>query len=136
MLETFAALYAQWQCKFIGVEDVAFQRMAIQQLRERGLLVKAYKPEGDKVSRTLQAQLKNEAGELWLPEIPEMEDELCSFPNGRFDDVVDALSMGVILGCKYARWKPSPPPLTEEEQKAKADEWEKKEFARLMMQGT
>lgn len=136
MLETFSSWYHQHNCMFIGVEDVAFQRMAIQQLRHRGLTVKAFKPEGDKVARTLTAQIRNDCGELWVPELPHLEDELLSFPNGRHDDMVDAVSMAALLAQKYARWKPKPPPKSQEEVDAQRVEWERSAMHRLMLEGT
>lgn len=123
MLETFSTIYHNHHCMFIGVEDVAFQRMAIQQLRARGLTVKAFKPEGDKVARTLTAQIRNDCGELWFPELPALEDELLSFPNGRHDDIVDSTSQAALLAQKYARYKPKPPPKTQEEVDAELKKW-------------
>lgn len=136
MLDMFTTVYHQWNLKFLGVEDVAFQRLAIQQLRERGLTIKAFKPEGDKVSRSLPAQIKNESNELWFPELVELEDELLAFPNGRHDDMVDSVSMGVQLGIKYARYREPKPPLTEEQLKARNKKWEEEQFNKLMMEGT
>lgn len=136
MLETFSSIYHHHNITFLGVEDVAFQRMAIQQLRARGLTVKAFKPEGDKVARTLTAQIKNDSGELWFPENAELEDELLSFPNGRHDDMVDAVSMACLLAQKYARYKPKPPPKSQEEVDAAAREWERNALRAMMLEGT
>lgn len=136
MLETFGTIYHNHDLMFMGVEDVAFQRMAIQQLRSKGLTIKAFKPEGDKVARTLTAQIKNDCGELWVGEDPALEDEMLAFPNGRHDDMVDACSMAALLAQKYAKWKPKPPPKTQEEVDAERIEWEHNAQRAMMLEGT
>lgn len=64
---------------------------------------------GDKVQRAWAAQPLQEAGQLWIPARVEWLDdwrlELAAFPNGRWDDRVDALSMAQLaLNTGLRRW--------------------------------
>jgi len=56
----------------------------------------AYKPEGDKVSRMIAQSAKIEARQVFLPRrapwLSEFHDEVLQFPQGRYDDQVDALA--------------------------------------------
>lgn len=92
---------AQLHCtKALLIEDQASGLQLIQTLRAeepRGMpLPIARKPEGDKVSRMLGVTGQIEGGQLYLPkEAPWLADfrsELLSFPSGRHDDQVDALT--------------------------------------------
>jgi phage terminase large subunit-like protein len=82
------------------VEDQASGQQLIPELRafaERGVPVPiARKTEGDKVSRVEGISAMVEAGQLLLPVeahwLAELKSELLSFPNGRFDDQVDAVA--------------------------------------------
>ena len=64
----------------------------------------AIKPEGDKKMRMSIASVVIEAGKLFLPKqaswLPDLEDELFSFPGGRHDDQCDSISQALNYGRK------------------------------------
>ena len=83
----------------LGIESVAFQLAAVQELQRMPELahvaIRAVSVDKDKVSRALPLSARAEAGQLYLVKAGWNEDlieELCSFPNGSHDDQVDALS--------------------------------------------
>jgi predicted phage terminase large subunit-like protein len=85
-----------------GVEDVAFQRLVVQQfLKDKSLVkisIRAVKPSGDKVERARPWQLRAKQGHVKLVRGPWNLDfirEATSFPKGRHDDDVDTVSGGV-----------------------------------------
>ena len=92
------------------VEDQASGTQLLQTLRSEGPvgvpLPIACRPESDKKSRVAGISAMIEAGQLRLPaEAPwlaEFKHELLAFPNGRFDDQVDALSQ--LLTWVRRRW--------------------------------
>ena len=92
------------------VEDQASGTQLLQTLRSEGPvgvpLPIACRPESDKKSRVAGISAMIEAGQLRLPaEAPwlaEFQHELLAFPNGRFDDQVDALSQ--LLTWVRRRW--------------------------------
>lgn len=61
----------------------------------------AVEPDGDKVARMNAVSPDVEAGNVWLPDpsiapwIHDFIEELCSFPNGQYDDRCDAFSQGL-----------------------------------------
>src|SRR5581483_9362247 len=89
-------LNEQYQPAYIIVEDVAFQRMVIDQARAEGLPVRAVKPIGDKEARSYPLQNRFHNGQVWFPKdrpwLGELQKELIEFPQGSHDDMVDALS--------------------------------------------
>jgi predicted phage terminase large subunit-like protein len=96
---------AHHQTRVLLIEDQASGMQLIQTLRAdspRGVPSPiARRPETDKVSRVHGISAMIEAGRLHLPaEAPwlaEFTSELLSFPNGRYDDQVDAL-------CQLLDW--------------------------------
>lgn len=82
------------------IEDKASGQQLIQALRsEQHLGVPMpipRNPENDKVTRALGVSAMVEAGQLYLPDdapwLAEFVSELLGFPNGRYDDQVDALT--------------------------------------------
>lgn len=93
-------LQKQWRVDWFGVESVSFQLSIVQQARLAGLTVKALRPKGDKLARANAASPRLEAGMVFFPEdghfVHLLETELLSFPNGKHDDMVDALSYAAI----------------------------------------
>jgi predicted phage terminase large subunit-like protein len=94
------------ETRTVLIEEAANGAAVVQDLRAEipGLI--AVRPEGGKQARAAVAQSNYEAGQVWLPNpydttsalrtdrlwVPDFMDTLKVFPNGRFDDDVDALS--------------------------------------------
>jgi predicted phage terminase large subunit-like protein len=87
----------------ILIEDTGFGTALISSLKQRKLPVVAVKPEGDKRTRLLGQISKFTNRQVFLlktaPGRSELEDELFSFPGGRRNDLVDALTQA--LGHKH-----------------------------------
>jgi len=108
------AVARRWKCDWVGIESIAFQMAIVQQARQSGLTVKKLMPKGDKLARAHAAAPRMEAGMVYLPDAPwrhDLETELLSFPNGKHDDQVDALSYALIEIHKIAGGlEPDPKP--------------------------
>jgi len=96
MRDRIKALASQWKATLVIVEDTASGMGLIQMLREQTRLsVIGRHPKDDKQTRLSRHQGRFEAGRIFVPvEAPwlaEFERELLAFPNGRYDDQVDAL---------------------------------------------
>lgn len=103
MVQKFRELYHAYNCDYIAIEDVAFQRSIIQHLQQADdrIQVKPVKAEGDKVARANSgAVIMMENKEIWICKAPEVESELKAFPNGKHDDIVDCVSYAAILKAK------------------------------------
>ena len=86
----------------LGVEKVAFQLAAVQELRRESSLaatsIREVEPDRDKVARALPWAARAEAGKVALVEgqwIGAFLSEVCDFPLGEHDDQVDAVSGAV-----------------------------------------
>ncbi len=84
----------------IYAEDASSGIALIQQLQNESLLpIIAVKPLGSKLSRVEAISGKVEAGKVYLPNsapwLAEFESELCEFPAGNHDDMVDAFTMAL-----------------------------------------
>ena len=81
------------------IEKKASGQSLIQDLRRAGLPVLDYIPDRDKTARVYAATPMMEAGRVWLPKGHEWSDDLYSeaitFPNARYDDQVDAMTMAI-----------------------------------------
>jgi len=68
-------------------------------MRRAGLPVLDYIPDRDKTARVYAATPLMESGRVWIPKGHEWSDDLFSeaitFPNGRHDDQVDAMTMAI-----------------------------------------
>lgn len=85
---------------FIKVEDKAAGTQIVQVLqREIKTPVLPFEPHGDKVQRVSLVSPQFEAGKVWVPLnapwVRGLIDEWSAFPNGAFDDQVDAVCMAV-----------------------------------------
>lgn len=85
-----------------GLEDVAFQKLAVKQFLRDPFLVNreimGVKPNGDKVERARAWRRRAKQGHVYLVRGAwnrEFIREATSFPKGRHDDVVDMVSGGV-----------------------------------------
>jgi predicted phage terminase large subunit-like protein len=96
IVPTLKQLYTVYRPSVIYCEDVAFQRMVIQECRAQGMPVKAIRPEGDKISRSIMLQVLCENHKFFLPEdkawTADVVEELAEFPGAPHDDVTDCLS--------------------------------------------
>ena len=127
----------------IFVEDVAFQRLIIEQARLARLPVKGVKPEGDKVSRSVMLQVRFECQQVFFlkdaPYLSVMEDELKDFPCAAHDDIVDALSYAAIEADKLTRFPPSwrmpSKPTNPEDAERFAKEQADRAYREMMLQG-
>ena len=83
----------------ILIEDVGFGTALIGTLKHKGLPVIAVRPEGDKKTRLLREIAKFANGQVFLlktaPGRADVETELFTFPGGRRNDLVDALSQAL-----------------------------------------
>ena len=71
----------------------------VQDLRRDSIHAVGVDPEGDKVMRMNAQTARIEAGAVALPSrapwLDEFKREILAFPNGRYDDQVDALSQAL-----------------------------------------
>ena len=92
-------LYEEYKPDICIIEKKASGQSLIQDMRRGGLPVLEYTPDKDKVARVYAASPLLEAGRVWIPKnkrwASELIEELITFPNGRHDDQVDALTMAV-----------------------------------------
>ena len=90
----------------ILIEDAGLGTALIGALKQRGLHVVAVKPEGDKKTRLLRHMAKFTNGQVILlrsaPGRADLETELFTFPGGRRNDLVDALTQA--LDYKHVRY--------------------------------
>jgi predicted phage terminase large subunit-like protein len=98
MQERIKALAAQWEVTHTIIEDTASGMGLIQLLREQTHLpVIGQHSSDNKETRLSRHEGRFEAGRILLPtEAPwlaDFESELLAFPNGRYDDQVDALML-------------------------------------------
>ncbi|MFT3882470.1 MAG: hypothetical protein QM703_22810 [Gemmatales bacterium] len=101
-------MYRKWNPDVAIVEDVGAFRFLTDELRARGLVIRGYRPKPgeDKEIRAFKSQGKVESGTVWWREDHgELEAELLAFPQGKFADQCDALSMGVIQAERRGRYR-------------------------------
>ena len=78
---------------YIGIEKILGQALVVGEARDEGLAVRQLIPDVDKITRSIPAQIRMEAGQIYLPmghpELDVIERELMTFPRGTHDDIVD-----------------------------------------------
>lgn len=87
---------AKWQPSVVGIEDVQYQRVMVQQISaQTSLNVRGVRPDADKVSRFAPLEGRYELGQIWHTRglDPAFESELLAFPMGAHDDFVDSMSI-------------------------------------------
>lgn len=98
----------QQKTNVILIEDAGFGTALISTLKQRKLAVVAVKAEGDKKTRLLRQISKFTNRQVFLlktaPGRSELEDELFSFPGGRRNDLVDALTQALGYNHVPFRW--------------------------------
>lgn len=103
IIDTIFNLRERWQLSDVGIEDIAFQKALAYSLREdkrfkaRPFHITELKPnERSKDMRIKGLQPLYENSKIYhnklLPANIYLEDELVRFPNGRHDDIIDALA--------------------------------------------
>lgn len=104
-------LYRKYRPVLIGVESVQYQASLFYQLSDLGLPVVKLIPKKDKFSRALPLSALCENGKLLINRnieiISDIEKELMNFPNGKHDDIVDALSYAVEMTNKRSYIRPT-----------------------------
>ncbi len=89
-------LAKQWSPALIGIESVQYQTSLVQSALFEGLHVKALRPDKDKISRAIAISAKVEVGMVYFRQnanwLSEFESELTEFPDGKYDDQVDAFA--------------------------------------------
>lgn len=83
----------KWKPQKIGIEQVAYQAVVVQELlRNTTLPIRGITPDRDKMTRAQPVALRYEQGLISHAALPSwFEDELLAFPQGEHDDCVDAL---------------------------------------------
>jgi predicted phage terminase large subunit-like protein len=123
----------RYQADTVLIEQSASGIALLQDLRREGELRPiSYKPRIDKVARLEGHSAKLEAGYVLLPEkaawLDEFKTELLAFPNGRYDDQVDALSQFLEWLARRRRSERSRAE-TEERDRIRRERWERQEAA-------
>jgi predicted phage terminase large subunit-like protein len=93
LVPSIKAMVEKWILDYVGIEDVQAQTLVVRTARLEGITVRALKANMDKITRSIPAQIRMEAGQVWLPEnhpeLEHLEHELLTFPKGAHDDLVD-----------------------------------------------
>lgn len=99
------AKYRGMGLRGIYIEDKASGQSLIQELRQQsGMSVIPYKVVNDKVARLNAVTPLIEGGRVYIPKksrwLDDFMDEMRTFPSGKHDDIVDALSMGLDISSR------------------------------------
>ena len=101
----------------LGIENVQYQKMLIlevqKQMRIRDIFfnLEEVRPTGEKEARIRTALQGRYSGHTiihpkYWPNIKELESELLKFPNGKHDDMIDALASSVAMTATVSNKKP------------------------------
>ena len=99
-LQTINRYAERYNPKKVGMENVAYQKVAIEEMiRTTNLPIVSIKPEGDKQLRFMPLLARYEQGLVYHNRnlIKAFEDELLSFPESAHDDMVDAASYAFMM---------------------------------------
>ncbi len=100
ILPLLARLGERHGLAYWAMEANGAQLAIVQEARRRGIAVRALRAETDKITRSLTAQVRVEAGQVYFPEhaswLGDFESELLSFPKATHDDQVDVLSYAAL----------------------------------------
>jgi predicted phage terminase large subunit-like protein len=116
------ALAEKWQCYEVLVEDASSGIGIVDELKRETLLaVKPIRPVGGKYERALAVTALVEQGLVLLPRVApwlsDFLDEVCAFPEGAHDDIVDSLSQALRhLAARYTVGEATAPAFIEEVQ--------------------
>lgn len=100
LVPAMEAMGAAKELPYWGMEANGAQLGIVQGARKKGIAVRALKADVDKVSRSLTAQVRMEAGQIYFPErapwLDDLKAELLGFPKSAHDDCTDNLSYAAI----------------------------------------
>ena len=93
--------YIHWEPDSVIIEAKASGMPLTHELRAMGIPVQNYTPTrgNDKIARTNAVAPIFESGLVWIPETrfgEELIEELCEFPNGENDDLVDSTTQALL----------------------------------------
>jgi len=105
------AQYDKWRPDIVYIEDKGSGQSLIQELRNTGLPIRAYKPDGSKEVRAHAVTPYIENGTVFLPErhplLAEFLEEHGKFPAGKHDDMVDTTTMALELMARRVASMPN-----------------------------
>lgn len=135
-LELIRSVYDAYDLMYVGIEDVAFQRMMVQFAADLSMRVKSLKPKClDKKTRALALQVMFGAHKVYFPRnapyLADLESELLSFydPNSHNDMVDCAVFAALEVGKPHRIPKVKPPDDTPEQ----IEEKMRKDWCRAML---
>ncbi len=92
----------------ILIEEAGLGRTLVKDLKAAGLSAVGVIPEGDKLTRVSLQVEKFENRRVFFPReapwLADLQDEVVAFPNGRYDDQVDALIQGLAYKRPTSSW--------------------------------
>jgi predicted phage terminase large subunit-like protein len=98
--KTMRTVYDDHKLGYIGVEKMLGASMVAYEARRGGMAIRLLIADIDKISRSIPAQVRMEAGQIYIPlhhpEREAIEHELMSFPFGAHDDIVDCFSYAAV----------------------------------------
>lgn len=98
-LNLIKEIYENYKPVLIGIESVQYQASLVKMAMQKGYPIKELRPDTDKLTRSLPAAARIEAGQIYFrknaPWLDEFEKELLEFPTSKHDDQVDALAYAV-----------------------------------------
>jgi len=96
LIDSIVKMYERHDLGYMGIEKNLMHSLVISPLREKGMTVRSLIADTDKVTRSITAQVRMEAGQIYFPsshpELEALEHELLTFPKGTHDDIVDNVS--------------------------------------------
>ena len=117
------AMYDRHNLDYIGIEKVLGQSLIVHGARMDGLTVRSLIADTDKVTRSIPAQVRTEAGQVFFPtghsDLEAIEHELLKFPYGAHDDIVDVVSYAA---AEVQRFGPAAMPAEIVEKQRRAQE--------------
>jgi len=101
-IKLIVKMFKQYEPIRAGIESNAYQKAVYQELKSQPQykFVRAHPifTSLDKLTRMTKLAQKFENGEILMGrDMPELEDELLSFPNGEHDDIIDALDFAISM---------------------------------------
>lgn len=100
-------IFQRFMHSIIAVEKVGYQLAMIQYLISRGLPIKPFTPQTDKVTRSTTGSILYSNGKAYhnknMPELDIVEKELFTFPKAPHDDIADCHAMMALVISTYSR---------------------------------